>query len=100
MNFKQNILSSKELVFIPLPMLLPKPSLESWMLWYHQLQHKGDLSLAVREQAAALVPSVHMKGVLSPQGATGDPTSPSLDFPCNHSNIFLSVAVKVGEVEE
>ena len=59
------------------------------MLWYHRLQHNGHQSLAVREQAAALVPSVHVKGVLSPQGATGDPTSPSsLVFPRNHSNIF------------
>lgn len=69
-------------------MLLPKPSLEGWILWYHQLQHKGDQSLAVKGAGSSSGPPfAHMKGVLPPQGATGGPTS--LVFPCNHSDGFF-----------
>lgn len=61
-------------------MLSPKSFLGGWTVWYHQLQYKGNQSSAVKAQAAAPVPSAHMKGVLSLQGATGGPMSAPISF--------------------
>lgn len=88
----------KKMSFYPHFSVNPNLSLKGWMLWCHQLQRKANRSLAVRKETAALAPFALMEGVLSPLGATGDPTS--LVFPCNHSNFFFSVAVNVWETEE